>query len=194
MISPTWFRILADWSMTLRSFTLTSKSNTHGPAENFCRLDSHWMGFPVSAALADLHSVPRIRTSPRLYRFPILAECLRPACLPGPGFLPAVFQGTPFNSSQPIRNLQPPSSIVDDQDAAARSLLKLINGEHLQRVGRHQSGRSHYELRTGRAHAAFSSEISDLTSETPRDAPHVRRIRRMKRRRRSLATASWHGV
>ena len=50
----------------------------------------------------------------------------------GPGFLPAVFQGTAFNSKQPIQNLQPPKSIANKTDVAARDLLKLLNDQHLK--------------------------------------------------------------
>ncbi|MCP4739272.1 MAG: DUF1501 domain-containing protein, partial [Bosea sp.] len=50
----------------------------------------------------------------------------------GSGFLPAVFQGTPFSASQPIRNLAPPASISAGKDTAARDLLRFINREHLR--------------------------------------------------------------
>ena len=50
----------------------------------------------------------------------------------GPGFLP-FFQGTAFNSTQPIRNLQAPELITAETNSAARQLLNQINREHLSR-------------------------------------------------------------
>ncbi|MCA9164179.1 MAG: DUF1501 domain-containing protein, partial [Planctomycetales bacterium] len=50
----------------------------------------------------------------------------------GPGFLPAMFQGTPFNAQQPIRYLQPPVSISADEDLATRDFLRRLNERHLE--------------------------------------------------------------
>jgi hypothetical protein len=49
----------------------------------------------------------------------------------GPGFLPAVFQGTPFSGTKPIRNLNPPTNVSADRDQAAKALLRLLNDQHL---------------------------------------------------------------
>jgi hypothetical protein len=49
------------------------------------------------------------------------------------GFLPAVFQGTAFNSQQPILNLERPSQIGADAERAGRDFLKLLNEKHLAR-------------------------------------------------------------
>ena len=105
--------------------TLTNKSNTHGPAENFLStgfvLDGFhsigaWMTYalgtenqdlPAFVAIPDPRGVPQASVNNW-----------------GPGFLPAVFQGTPFNSSEPIRNLRPPARISDGSDQAARALLQ----------------------------------------------------------------------
>jgi hypothetical protein len=51
----------------------------------------------------------------------------------GAGFLPATFQGTSFNATQPPRNLAPPSGVTSRADAAARSLMARLNEEHLSR-------------------------------------------------------------
>ena len=114
--------------------TLTNKSNTHGPAENFLSTGNVLDGFPSIGAWVTYALGTENQDLPAFVSIP------DPRGVPqasvnnwGPGFLPAVFQGTPFNSSQPIRNLTPPGSIGRDKDAAARSLLSMLNDEHLKR-------------------------------------------------------------
>jgi hypothetical protein len=51
----------------------------------------------------------------------------------GPGFLPAAFQGTDFNTSLPIRNLARPESISESADERTRTFLKRLNDRHLER-------------------------------------------------------------
>ena len=51
----------------------------------------------------------------------------------GPGFLPAVFQGTDFNAASPIRNLVRPDRISLERDRATRDYLKRLNERHLEK-------------------------------------------------------------
>lgn len=148
--------------------TLTSKSNTHGPAENFLSTGFALDGFPSMGAWLTYALGTENQDLPAFVAIP------DPRGVPqasvnnwGPGFLPAVFQGTPFNSSQPIRNLVPPSNIAGSTDRAARSLLKLINEEHLRRNpgdGNLAARIASYEL-AARMQLSVP-EISDLSSET----------------------------
>lgn len=113
--------------------TLTNKSNTHGPAENFLSTGFVLDGFPSIGAWVTYALGTENQDLPAFVSIP------DPRGVPqasvnnwGPGFLPAVFQGTPFNSSKPIRNLQPPNKVGKDQDNAARQLLSRLNSEHLK--------------------------------------------------------------
>lgn len=113
--------------------SLTSKSNTHGPAENFLSTGFVLDGFPSIGAWVSYALGTENADLPAFVAIP------DPRGVPqasvnnwGPGFLPAVFQGTPFNTSQPIRNLQPPSQLTKAEDGAARSMLELLNREHLE--------------------------------------------------------------
>jgi hypothetical protein len=113
--------------------SLTSKSNTHGPAENFLSTGFVLDGFPSIGAWATYALGTENQDLPAFVAIP------DPRGVPqasvnnwGPGFLPAVFQGTPFSSSQPIKNLQPPHSVTKNADASAQDLLKRINEEHLK--------------------------------------------------------------
>jgi len=84
----------------------------------------------------------------------------------GPGFLPAVFQGTPFNASKPIRHLARPSRFSPRADTAARQLLKQLNEKHLQRY----PGDSELAARIASYELAARMQlsvpqVSDLSSE-----------------------------
>lgn len=113
--------------------TLTNKSNTHGPAENFLSTGFVLDGFPSIGAWATYALGTENQNLPAFVAIP------DPRGVPqasvnnwGPGFLPAVFQGTPFNSSKPIQNLSAPANISKNKDNATRSLLAMLNEQHLQ--------------------------------------------------------------
>ena len=114
--------------------SLTSKSNTHGPAENFLSTGFVQDGFPsiggwVSYALGSENN-----------NLPAFVSIPDPRGIPqssvnnwGPGFLPAEFQGTPFNASKPLLHLNSPNEISNEQNQAARSLLQRMNMRHLEK-------------------------------------------------------------
>lgn len=114
--------------------SLTSKSNTHGPAENFLSTGFVQDGFPSIGAWVTYALGSENQDLPAFVAIP------DPRGVPqasvnnwGPGFLPAVFQGTPLSTSQPIRNLTPPPEFSAESDLAARDLLRLFNARHLER-------------------------------------------------------------
>lgn len=114
--------------------SMTSKTNTHGPGEVFMSTGFTLEGYPsmgswVCYALGSVNQ-----------NLPAYVAIPDPRGVPqqGPsnwtnGFLPAVFQGTPFNADSPIANLARPTRISADADAATRDLLRLLNDEHLKR-------------------------------------------------------------
>jgi len=148
--------------------TLTSKSNTHGPAENFLSTGYILDGFPSMGAWTTYALGTENQNLPAFVAIP------DPRGVPqasvnnwGPGFLPAVFQGTPFSTTEPIRNLQPPKSVSGKQDQVARDLLKLVNQEHLKR----NPGDSDLAARIASYELAARMqlsvpEISDLSTES----------------------------
>lgn len=149
--------------------SLTSKSNTHGPAENFMSTGFVQDGFPSVGAWVTYALGTENQELPAFVAIP------DPRGVPqasvnnwGPGFLPAVFQGMPFSSSQPIRHLTPPPGVNQYQDAAAHRLLRRINEEHLRRnpdEGSLAARIASYEL-AARMQLSVP-EISDLSRETP---------------------------
>ena len=85
----------------------------------------------------------------------------------GNGFLPAVFQGTAFNSSRPIYNLARPTNVSAASDLAARDALKFLNEKHLEQFpgDTELAARiSSYEL-AARMQLSVP-EVSDLSKES----------------------------
>ncbi len=146
--------------------SLTSKSNTHGPAENFLSTGFVLDGFPslgswVSYALGSENQ-----------DLPAFVSILDPRGVPqngsnnwGPGFLPAAFQGTPFSAKDPVRHLAAPG-VSPAADRAARSLLHRMNQRHLEQHpgdGKLAARIASYEL-AARMQLSVP-EISDLSTE-----------------------------
>jgi hypothetical protein len=113
--------------------SLTSKTNTHGPGENFMSTGNTLDGFPSMGAWVVYALGSENDNLPAYVAIP------DPRGKPqasvnnwGPGFLPAVFQGTDFNAAQPIRNLQRPGSLTAEKDRATREFLGRLNRRHLE--------------------------------------------------------------
>ncbi len=113
--------------------SMTAKSNTHGPGENQMSTGFTLEGFPSMGSWVSYALGSESQNLPAFVAIP------DPRGVPqtGPnnwsaGFLPAVFQGTPFNAAKPIPNLARPSGIGDGADHATREFLKFLNEEHLR--------------------------------------------------------------
>jgi hypothetical protein len=147
--------------------SLTSKTNTHGPGENFMSTGFTLDGFPSIGAWVTYALGSEVDDLPA---FVAISD---PRGTPqssvnnwGPGFLPAAFQGTDFNASKPIENLVPPSTISRKQDQATRNFLRRLNERHLRLFpGDAQLAAriSSYEL-AARMQLSVP-EVSDLDSE-----------------------------
>lgn len=146
--------------------SLTSTSNTHGPAENFLSTGFALDGFPSIGAWVTyaLGSVSQ--------DLPAYVSIPDPRGVPqngsnnwGPGFLPAAFQGTTLSSQQPVRHLTAPS-VSKAKDRAARSLLQKMNARHLEKNpgdGKLAARIASYEL-AARMQLSVP-QVSDLSSE-----------------------------
>lgn len=147
--------------------SLTSKSNTHGPAENFLSTGFVLDGFPSIGAWTSYALGTENQDLPAFVAIP------DPRGVPqasinnwGPGFLPAEFQGTPFSAQKPVRNLTAPAGVTSASDRAARSLLRELNGIHLDNHPGEQALAARiasYEL-AARMQLSVP-EISDLSTE-----------------------------
>jgi len=147
--------------------SLTSKTNTHGPAENFLSTGFVPDGFPSIGSWVSYALGSENQDLPAFVAIP------DPRGVPqasvnnwGPGFLPAEFQGTPFSAKDPLRNLTPPDGLAPGSDRAARELLQQINRRHLERNpadGSLAARIASYEL-AARMQLSVP-EISDLSTE-----------------------------
>ncbi|MEJ6718547.1 MAG: hypothetical protein ACJAT6_000706 [Akkermansiaceae bacterium] len=147
--------------------SLTSKSNTHGPAENFLSTGFLQDGFPSMGGWASYALGSENQNLPAFVSIP------DPRGVPqasvnnwGPGFLPAEFQGTPFSASKPMRHLVSPLGVSSKNDRAARSLLQRMNARHLEQHpgdGQLAARIASYEL-AARMQLSVP-EISDLSTE-----------------------------
>lgn len=113
--------------------SMTSKSNTHGPGESFANTGFTLEGFPSAGAWVTYALGTENQNLPAFVAIP------DPRGIPqiGPanwsqGFLPAVFQGTAFNTSQAIPHLFPPESISKQNDLATRGLIQQLNQLHAE--------------------------------------------------------------
>ncbi len=148
--------------------SMTAKSNTHGPGENFMSTGFTLDGFPsmgswVSYALGcEAADLPAFVAIPDPRGVPQSSVNNWAA-----GFLPAVFQATAFNADQPIPNLERPSGVSKQADRAMADFLARLNEEHLERYPEDSelSARiASYELAAKMQLRA--AEVSNLSEET----------------------------
>jgi hypothetical protein len=113
--------------------SMTARSNTHGPGENQMGTGFTLEGFPsmgawVSYALgSESDELPAFVAIPDPRGIPQTGPSQW-----GAAFLPAVFQGTPFNADKPIPHLATPREISSRSESASRDFLKFLNDEHLR--------------------------------------------------------------
>ncbi|QDV85648.1 DUF1501 domain-containing protein [Planctomycetes bacterium TBK1r] len=113
--------------------SLTGKTNTHGPGENFMSTGYTLDGFPSMGAWTTWALGTENENLPAYVAIP------DPRGTPqssvnnwGPGFLPAAFQGTQWSANQPLSNLEIPAGTSDKTDRATRRFLQRLNERHLQ--------------------------------------------------------------
>ncbi|QDT66516.1 DUF1501 domain-containing protein [Calycomorphotria hydatis] len=147
--------------------SLTSKTNTHGPGENFMSTGYVLDGFPSMGAWITYALGSENENLPAYVAIP------DPRGNPqssvnnwGPGFLPAAYQGTDFNASSPIRNLSRPSGINSRTDQATRDYLSRLN----DRFGDRFHGDAELAARVASYELAAKMQltvpgVSDLSSE-----------------------------
>ena len=114
--------------------SLTGKTNTHGPGENFMATGYTLDGFPSMGAWTSYALGSENDTLPAYVAIPDPRGAPQSAGnFWGPGFLPAAFQGTDFNATQPLRNLARPAAFSAATDRATRDFIGVLNRHHLER-------------------------------------------------------------
>lgn len=148
--------------------SLTGKTNTHGPGENFMSTGYTLDGFPSIGAWTSWALGTENENLPAYVAIP------DPRGTPqssvnnwGAGFLPAAFQGTKFNAVKPLGNLNTPQGISPSTDRATRQFLQRLNERHLERFpgdGELAARISSYEL-AARMQLSVP-EVTDLSTES----------------------------
>lgn len=148
--------------------SMTSKTNTHGPGENFMSTGFTLEGYPSAGAWVTYALGSECDNLPAFVAIP------DPRGIPqvGPnnwssGFLPAVFQGTSFSTQSPISNLATRAAVSSQAQAATRDFLKLLNDKHLEK----NPGDSELSARIASYELAAklqlsAPEVSDLSRES----------------------------
>lgn len=148
--------------------SLTGKTNTHGPGENFMSTGFTLDGFPSAGAWVTWALGTDNQDLPAYVAIP------DPRGTPqssvnnwGSGFLPAAFQGTDFNATSPLRNLEVPPGITTASDHATRAFMQQLNRRHLDTFpgdSELAARISSYEL-AARMQLSVP-EVTDLSSES----------------------------
>jgi len=114
--------------------SMTSKTNTHGPGENFMSTGFTLGGFPSMGAWVSYALGSENEELPAFVALP------DPRGVPqssvndwGNGFLPAAFQGTPLNALGPVRHLASPVGSSATTETATRRFIERLNARHLER-------------------------------------------------------------
>jgi len=114
--------------------SMQGQTNTHGPGENFMSTGYTRDGFPSLGAWAAYALGSADQSLPAYVAIPdSRGKPQNSVNNWGPGFLPAAFQGTDFNASNPVRNLARPRSVPAATDTATRSFLQRLNERHQER-------------------------------------------------------------
>jgi hypothetical protein len=149
--------------------SLTSKTNTHGPGENFMSTGFTLDGFPSMGAWVNYALGSENDQLPAYVAIP------DPRGIPqsgsnnwAAGFLPAVFQGTPFNATKPVSHLAPPPGATPQGERATRDFLQRLNERHLARF----PGDAELAARIASYELAAKlqlslPEVADLSQESP---------------------------
>ena len=148
--------------------SLTGKTNTHGPGENFMSTGFTLDGFPSMGAWVTWALGTEDQNLPAYVAIP------DPRGTPqssvnnwGPGFLPAAFQGTDFNANKPLRHLSRPEGVTEKTDRQTRDFLHKLNRQHLLEY----PGDSELSARIASYQLAAQMqlsvpEVSDLSTES----------------------------
>ena len=162
--------------------SMTAKTNTHGPAENQMGTGFTLDGFPEHGRVGDA-----TRWAARTQDLPAFVAIPDPRGVPqtgpnhwGAGFLPAVFQGTPFNADKPIPNLAPPGEHLTPAPTPPRATSSSCSTTSTSSSNPGDSDLAariaSYELAARMQLSA--AEVSDLVERAGRTPRDVRRRRR----------------
>jgi hypothetical protein len=147
--------------------SMTSRSNTHGPASVFMNTGFVREGFPSAGAWVSYGLGSINENLPTFVAITdVRGEPPNGKANWTNGFLPAQHQAVMLAAHQPVRNLDRPANISTDEEAATREFLNTLNSAHAARSPGESELRarmSAYELAARMQLAA--PEVTDFKSE-----------------------------
>jgi uncharacterized protein (DUF1501 family) len=114
--------------------SLTTRTNTHGPACVMMNTGFVFEGFPSSGSWVSYALGAETENLPAYVAIPDIRG--NPPSGPAnwtSGFLPAEHQAVSFSAAEPIQNLKRPAHISDAEEEDTRGFLALLNREHQNR-------------------------------------------------------------
>jgi hypothetical protein len=114
--------------------SMTTRTNTHGPACVMMNTGFVFEGFPSSGSWVSYALGSETDNLPAYVAIPDIRG--NPPSGPAnwtSGFLPAEHQGVAFSASEPIQNLTRPETVSVQEEKDTRSFLSLLNREHQMR-------------------------------------------------------------
>ncbi len=148
--------------------SMTSRTNTHGPACVFMNTGFPTDGFPSNGAWASYALGSENENLPTFVAITdIRGEPPSAAANWSAGFLPAQHQGITINAHQPLRNLKRPPDISASDEAATRRFLEAANA----RLAERHPGDSELQARVAAYELAGRMQLSapearDLSKES----------------------------
>jgi hypothetical protein len=147
--------------------SMTSRSNTHGPASVFMNTGFVREGFPSAGAWAGYALGSLNENLPAYVAITdVRGEPPNGKANWTSGFLPAQHQAVMLAAHQPVRNLERPAGISPEEETATRHFLDVINSAHAARNPGESDLRARmaaYELAARMQLAA--PEVADLNRE-----------------------------
>ncbi len=111
---------------------MTSRTNTHGPGENFMSTCFTVDGFPSLGAWVNYALGTENEELPAFVAIPDPRGNPQSAGNNwGAAFLPAMFQGTPMTAARPVSYLHRPARVSATADQATSDFLRRLNERHL---------------------------------------------------------------
>lgn len=154
--------------------SMTSRSNTHGPASVFMNTGFVREGFPSAGAWASYALGSLNDNLPTFVAVTdVRGEPPNGKANWASGFLPAQHQAVMLAAHQPLRNLNRPETISKEEEIATREFLRRLNDENAARNPGESDLRARmasYELAARMQLAA--PEVADLT----REPAHVHKL------------------
>jgi Protein of unknown function (DUF1501) len=154
--------------------SMTSRSNTHGPASVFMNTGFVREGFPAAGAWAGYALGSLNDNLPAFVAITdVRGEPPNGKANWTSGFLPAQHQAVMLAAHQPLRNLERPPRISEAEEQATRDFLRRLNDAHAER----HPGESELRARMSAYQLAAKMQLAaPETADLSREPAHVHKL------------------